>query len=109
MISMFSSSGRLTSEFVEVGSGPEPVYESLVDVRVMPNGRSYRVPDPSKKVIYLEEDCGLILFDAAFFQQLPEYAQPFMDEGNPILNAEWKNKNLIPFRRPWRPSYRLPK
>jgi hypothetical protein len=73
---------------VLVGDGPEPPYEPLDRVRVMPNGRSYWVPDLNKRVIDLEEDCGLILFDAAFFQQLPEYARHFMDEGNPILNAE---------------------
>ena len=96
-------------EAVEIGNGPEPVYESLVDVRVMPNGRLYWVPDMSKRVIYLEEDCGLILFDAEFFRHIPEVARICMDEGNPIINAEWKQKNLLAFRRPWRPRYQLPK
>jgi hypothetical protein len=62
--------------------------ESRRPLRVMPNGRPYQIPEPGKRVIDLEKDCGLILFDAAFFQQLPEYARHFMDEGNPILNAE---------------------
>jgi hypothetical protein len=96
-------------EFVEVGSGPEPVYESLVDVRIMPNGRSYWVPDPSKRVIDLEDDCGLILEDVEFLRHMPGIARFYMDEGNPIINAQWKKKNLLRFRRPWRPSYRLPK
>jgi hypothetical protein len=42
-------------EAIEIGNGPEPVYESLEDVRVMPNGRSYWVPDPGRRIIYLEE------------------------------------------------------
>ena len=98
-----------TEDVVVIGDGPEPVYESLVDVRVMPNGRSYWVPEPGKRVIDLEEDCGLLLFDAEFFQQIPGFAKTHMDEGNPIINAMWKKKNLLPFRRPWRPHYRLPK
>ena len=48
-------------EAVEIGDGPEPVYESLKGVRVMPNGRRYWVPESGKRVIYLEEDCGLLL------------------------------------------------
>ena len=96
-------------EAVEVGDGPEPKYETLDRVRVMPNGRYYRIPESGKRVIDLEEDCGLLLFDAAFFQQIPGFAQTHMDEGSPILNAEWKKKNLLQFRRPWRLSYRLPK
>ena len=95
-------------EAVEIGNGPEPVYESLVDVRVMPNGRSYWVPDLSKRVIDLEEDCGLILEDVEFLRNIPGLARFYVD-GDPFLNAEWKKKNLIPFRKPWRPSYRLPK
>jgi hypothetical protein len=77
-------------------------------VRVMPNGRYYRIPEKGKKVVYLEEDCGLILFDAEFFRQIPGFARTHMDEGNPIINAMWKRKNLIPFRRPWRPRFQLP-
>ena len=46
-------------EAVEIGDGPEPVYESLKDVRFMPSGRAYRVPDPDRRVIDLEEDCGV--------------------------------------------------
>lgn len=84
-------------------------YEPLDRVRVMPKGRAYRIPGPGKQVIDLEEDCGLILFDAEFFRQMAGFAQTHMDEGDPIINAEWNNKNLIPFRRPWRPNYHLPK
>ena len=91
---------------LDFASGPSD--HPMAEVRVTPGGIPYRAPDPQKKVVDLEEDCGLILFDAVFFQQLPEYARTFMDEGNSILNAEWKRKNLLQFRRPWRPSYRLP-
>jgi len=93
---------------VLVGDGPEPVYESLVDVRVMPNGRSYWVPERGKRVIDLEEDCGLLLEDVEFLRHMPGLARFYLD-GDPILNADWKKKNLIPFRRPWRPTFRLPK
>jgi hypothetical protein len=93
---------------VFVGDGPEPRHEPLDRVRVMPNGRYYRIPEKGKKVVYLEEDCGLILFDAEFFRQIPGFARTHMDEGNPIINAMWKRKNLIPFRRPWRPRFQLP-
>jgi hypothetical protein len=96
-------------EAVLVGDGPEPRHEPLDRVRVMPNGRSYRIPEKGKKVVCLEEDCGLILFDAEFFQQMPGFARTYMDEGNPIINAMWKQKNLIPFRRRWRPRFQLPK
>ncbi len=94
---------------VVVGDDREPPYEPLDRVRVMPNGRPYRIPEPGKRVIDLEEDCGLLLFDAEFFKQIPGFAQTHMDEGNPIINAEWKKQNLLRFRRPWRPSYGLPK
>lgn len=30
---------------VLVGDGPEPPYEPLDRVRIMPNGRSYRIPE----------------------------------------------------------------
>jgi len=30
---------------VLVGDGPEPPYESLYRVRIMNNGRSYRIPE----------------------------------------------------------------
>ena len=93
---------------VLVGDGPEPPNEPLDRVRVMPNGRSYRIPEKGKKVIYLEEDCGLILEDVEFLRQMPGLAR-FYPDGDPFLNAEWKKKNLIPFRRPWRPSFQLPK
>ena len=91
---------------LDFASGPS---EPLAEVRVTSSGRSYRVPDPQKKVIYLGKDCGQILFDAEFFRHLTMGGQPFLDEGNPIINAEWKNKNLLPFRRPWRPDYSLRK
>ena len=94
---------------IVVGDGPEPPYEPLDRVRVMPNGRSYRIPEPGKRVIDLEEDCCLILFDAAFFQHMTIGGRPFLDEGNPIINAQWKKQNLLRFRKRWRPSYRLPK
>ena len=93
---------------VFVGNGPEPRHEPLDRVRVMPNGRYYRIPEKGKKVVYLEEDCGLILEDVEFLRHMPGLARYYMD-GDPFLNAEWKKRNLIPFRRPWRPSYRLPK
>jgi len=94
---------------VVIGNGPEPDYESQCEARVIPNGRPYRMPDPNKKIIALEEDCGLMMFDVEFFRQIPGFAQRHMDEGNAFINAEWKRKNLIPFRRPWRPTYSLPK
>ena len=94
---------------VLVGDGPEPPYEPLDRVRVMPNGRPYRIPEPGKRVIDLQEDCGLILEDVEFFRHIPEVARICMDEGNPIINAEWKKKNLLQFLRPWRPNYRLPR
>ena len=96
-------------EAVEIGSGPEPKYEPLANVRVMPNGRYYRIPESGKRVIDLEEDCGLLLEDVEFLRHMPGIARFYLDEGNPLVNAEWKRKNLLQFRKPWRPSYRLPK
>ena len=93
---------------VLVGDGPEPPNEPLDRVRVMPNGRPYRIPAKGKKVIYLEEDCGLILEDVEFLRHMPGLARFYLD-GDLFLNAEWKKRNLIPFRRPWRPSFQLPK
>jgi hypothetical protein len=96
-------------DVVTIGNGPEPRYESQCEARVTRSGRPYRVPDPRKKVIALEEDCGLMVFDVEFFRQIPGFAQRHMHEGNALINAEWNRKNLIPFRRPWRPTYNLPR
>ena len=95
-------------DVVIVGDGPEPVYESLKDVRVMPDGRRYWVPDPGKRVISLEEDCGLLLEDVEFLRHMPAMAR-FYPNGDPFRNAQWKKKNLLKFRRPWRPTFRLPR
>lgn len=94
---------------VEIGGDAEPLCEPLHEVRVTPGGRVYRVPPFGKKVVDLEEDCGVLLNDIEFLRNMPGVAQMFTDDGNLILNAEWKKKNLIPFRRPWRPSFQLPK
>jgi len=48
-------------------------------VRSTPSGRFYRIPDPGKKVISLEDGCGQLLFDAAFFLQLPTEMTPWLD------------------------------
>jgi hypothetical protein len=77
-----------------------PLYET----RVTASGRCYWLADPKKKVISLEDDCGLLLFDPIFFEQLPECCRRWMDNGDPVANAEWKKRNLLPFRRrryPW--------
>jgi hypothetical protein len=94
---------------VLVGDGPEPPYEPLDRIRVLPNGRPYRIPEPGKRVIDLQEDCGLILEDVEFLRHMPGIARFYLDEGNPIINAQWKKQNLLRFRKPWRPCYRLPK
>jgi hypothetical protein len=93
---------------VLVGDGPEPPYEPLDRIRVLANGRSYRIPEPGKRVIDLQEDCGLILEDVEFLRHMPGLARFYLD-GDPILNADWKKQNLLRFRKPWRPCYRLPK
>lgn len=94
---------------VEVGVGPEPDSDELTDLRITPNGRHYRIPDPEKKVISLEDDCGLLLFDAVLFLQVPGYAERYLDPGNPTINAQWKKKNLLEFKKPWKPRLKLPK
>lgn len=93
---------------VEIGADPEPLCEPLHEVRVTPGGRVYRVPPFGKKVVDLEEDCGVLLNDIEFLRNMPGLARFYLD-GDPFLNAEWKKRNLIPFRRPWRPCIRLPK
>jgi hypothetical protein len=95
-------------EAIVIGDGPEPDYEYPYQSRVTPSGRPYRIPDPNKKVIHLEEDCGLLLEDVEFLRHMPGLARFYLD-GDPFLNAEWKRKNLIPFRRRWRPRFQLPK
>ena len=79
---------------VIINGYPEPNHDLKYLSRVMPDGRVYRIPDPNKLVIYLEEDCGLILFDAEFFRQIPEFARTHMDEGNPIINAMWQAQDF---------------
>ena len=71
--------------------------------RMTASGIYYWIPDPSKKVIWLEEDCGLLLFDLIFFAQVPGYADRYMPDGNPIANDEWKKHHLLKFRS--RPRY----
>ena len=63
------------------------------------SGIQYWIPDPSKKVIWLEEDCGLLLFDPHFFAQVPGYADRYMPDGDPIDNDRWKKYNVLKFRR----------
>ena len=57
------------------------------------SGIYYRVPDPNKKVIWLDRDCGVYGID-------PERAEELgwgLDNGDPVENAAWKRRNLLSF------------
>jgi hypothetical protein len=61
------------------------------------SGIYYRIPDPNKKVISLEEDCRVLGIDPVRAEELG-WA---LDTGDPIENTAWKKRNLLKFcRRP---------